>query len=118
MENEQLLTDVFLQPWFLPQRNAIRIRGMVPQTHKHKMLFYFEDYGCLKCGKKGVRYGSNAMCKLCVQSVKLKMLFAIKRRWKAKHNGACPPNYWRAAEARQLLADLLPKRTPAKRIGK
>lgn len=106
MDNEQLLIDIFLQPWFLPQRNAHKIRDLIPESHKHKMLFYFEDYGCLKCGKRNVRYGSNAMCKLCVQSIKVKMLLAIKRRWKAEHNGEHPPRYWRAAEARKLLADL------------
>jgi hypothetical protein len=109
--NQNILSDVFLQPWFLPLRTALAVRDMLPTVHRHKMRFYFEDYGCLKCGKKQVRYGSNAMCKLCVQSVKLKMLFAIKRRWTASNpNAEAPRTFKRAAEARKLLADLCPKK--------
>jgi len=108
METHQsILNDIFLQPWFLPLRTSRKIRDLIPPDHHHKMRFYFEDYGCIKCGKKEVRYGSNAMCKPCVQSVKLKMLFAIKRRWRASNPTAdAPRTFKRAAGARRLLADL------------
>ena len=106
-EHAELLNDIFLQPWFLPDRTARKIRDILPEEHRHKMRFYFEDYGCLHCGKKDVRYGSNAMCKPCAQSVKLKMLFAIKRRWKARNPGQHPRTFKRAADARKLLADLV-----------
>ncbi len=108
MRREQsILSDVFLQPWFLPQQTAFAIRNLLPAEHRHKMRHYFDDYGCLKCGKTAVRYGSNAMCKICVQQVKLKMLFAMKRRWKESSLGASPSRtFRRAAEAQRLLADL------------
>jgi hypothetical protein len=111
MENQQsLLTDIFIQPWFLPQRTACKIRDLIPDDHRHKMRFYFEDYGCLHCGKKRLPYGSNGMCKGCAQSVKVKLLFAIKRRWRASNpNKQSPRTFQRAAEARRLLADLMPK---------
>jgi len=113
MENQRsILNDIFLQPWFLPLKISRKIRDLIPTDHHHKMRFYFEDYGCIKCGKKQVRYGSNAMCKLCAQSVQLKMLFAIKRRWRASNPKAdAPRTFKRAAEALRLLADL---RTPVK----
>jgi hypothetical protein len=108
-DQQKLLTDIFLQPWFMPQRTAYRIRDLLPDAHRHKMRYYFDDYGCLQCGKKQVRYGSNGMCKLCCQHVKLKVLFAIKRRWRASNPTADPPRtFRRAAEARKLLADLRP----------
>jgi hypothetical protein len=106
-DQPDLLTDIFLQPWFMPQRTAAKIRYMIPEAHRHKMRFYFEDYGCLKCGKMRVRYGSNGMCKPCSQSVRLKLLFAIQRRWKARNPEERPRTFKRAAEARRLLADLL-----------
>ena len=111
MRNQQdILSDVFLQPWFLSQQTAFAIRNLLPAEHRHKMRFYFDDYGCLKCGKTNVRYGSNAMCKPCVQQVKLKMLFAVKRRWQNRSPAADPPRtFQRVAEARRLLADLIPK---------
>jgi hypothetical protein len=107
-DHSDLLTDIFLQPWFLPQRTAAKIRYIIPADHRHKMRFYFEDYGCTSCGKKRVQYGSNGMCKPCVQSIKLKVLFAIQRRWKARNPDERPRTFKRAAEARRLLADLRP----------
>jgi hypothetical protein len=109
-EHADLLNDIFIQPWFTPERTARKIRLLLSEAHHHKMRFFFEDYGCLRCGKKGVRYGSNAMCKPCVQSVKLKMLFAIKRRWKADNPTSAPKTFQRAATARKLLADLVSKK--------
>jgi hypothetical protein len=82
MRNEQsILSDVFPQPWFLPLRTAFAIRALIPAEHRHKVRAYFDAYGCLKCEKKNAKYGSNAMCKICIQQVKLRMLFAVKRRW-------------------------------------
>ncbi len=110
MPNQRdVLTDVFLQPWFLALRTAIAIRNLIPAEHHHKMRFYFEDYGCLKCDKRDVRYGSNAMCKTCVQQVKLKLLFAMKRRYVESKTVESSRTFRRAAEARRLLADLRPR---------
>jgi hypothetical protein len=103
---ESILDDVFLQPWFLSLEIANAVRNLIPASHHHKMRAYFEDYGCMKCGKSGVRYGSNGMCKSCVQSVKLKILFAVKRRWNPAEHETSPRTFNRVAQARALLADL------------
>jgi hypothetical protein len=106
-DSHSLLDDVFLQPWFLPSRTAIAIRRLLPNAHRSKMRFYFEDYGCIKCGKKGAPYGSNAMCKVCVQQVKLKMLWAIRRRWTTlKLTEELPRTFKRMADAQSMLRDL------------
>jgi len=88
-------------------KQRFAIRELLPAHHHLKMRFYFEDYGCLKCGKKRVLYGSNAMCTACVQSVKLKMLFAVKRRWRTNQpTEPVPRTFKSATQARRLLADL------------
>jgi hypothetical protein len=105
-KQNSILDEVFLQPWFLSQETANAIRNLIPTEHHHKMRAYFEDYGCMKCGKSQVRYGSNGMCKRCVQSVKLKILFAMKRRWKQIEHENKPRTFSRVAQARELLVDL------------
>jgi len=62
-DDKKLLDDIFLQPWFLPQQTAFAIKRILPPEHRHRMKFYFDDYGCLKCGKTDLQYGSNALCK-------------------------------------------------------
>ena len=108
-----LLDEVFLQPWFLPQKTASAIRNMLPPEHCHKMRFYFDDHGCLKCGKRKVRYGSNALCKACAQHIKLKLFWSVKRRWTAASplNQSC--TFKRIADAQAMLQDLV--RLPGRR---
>jgi len=106
-DKQKLLDDVFLQPWFVPQETALAIRALVPEEQRHKMRFYFEDYGCLSCNKKRIQYGSNGMCKACVGSVKLKMLFAIQRRWKRAGFTEHSAGIRRIAEAKNMLRDLV-----------
>jgi hypothetical protein len=106
-DEKRLLDDIFLQPWFLPRDVAFAIKRILPPEHRHRMRFYFDDYGCMKCGKTNVTYGSNALCKLCMQQVKLKLFFAIKRRWTAAKPEASPRTFSRMADAQRLLRDLL-----------
>jgi hypothetical protein len=111
-QKRSLLDDVFLQPWFLPLKTAIAVRELLHGDQRHKMRFYFEDYGCIKCGRKNVSYGSNAMCKICVQQVKLKMLWAIRRRWAGhKFVEEQPRTFKRMADAQRMLRDLANRKT-------
>jgi hypothetical protein len=102
----RLLEDIFLQPWFLPQKSAFEIWAILPPEHRHKLRFYFEDYGCMRCRQRNARYGSNGMCKKCVQQVKQQLLWAIKRRWTA--DSSRPRTFKRMADAQWMLKDLLP----------
>ncbi len=104
-DDKALLDDIFLQPWFLPLKASSAIRALLPAEHRHKMRFYFEDYGCLKCGKKKVRYGSNAMCKTCVQQVKLRFFWAMKRRW-TRMSDSHSRTFKRTSDAQRMLSDL------------
>jgi hypothetical protein len=105
--DRELLDATFLQPWFLPQSTALAIRRLLPPEHRHRMRFYFDDYGCLKCGKTNVTYGSNGLCKLCMQQVKLRLFFAVKRRWTAASPDNLPRTFKRVADAQRLLKDLV-----------
>jgi len=107
-DDRDLLDDIFLQPWFLSRERAFAVKRILPPEHRHKMKFYFEDYGCLRCRKKNGIYGSNALCKNCMQEVKLKMFFAIKRRWTAASSENLPRTFNRMADAQRLLRDLVP----------
>jgi len=119
-DDKSLLDDIFLQPWFLPRDKAFAMQRILPPEHRHKMKFYFDDYGCIRCKKKDVTYGSNALCKPCVQEVKLKVFFAIKRRWIAASPDDFPRTFKRMADAQRLLKDLrcfIPNH-PKRRKGK
>jgi len=111
-QDKDLLEDIFLQPWFLPRNTAFAIRRIVPPEHRHKMKFFFDDYGCMRCRQKEITYGSNGLCKNCMQEIKLKLFFAIKRRWTAATPENLPRTFRRMADAQRLLRDLLPSSAP------
>jgi hypothetical protein len=80
---EELSKDaVFLQPWFLPVEVYREIRRLLPYIHLFKMRYYFEDYGCIKCGKKNVMYQSNGFCESCGVVIRHRVKMALKRRLK------------------------------------
>lgn len=106
-QDNALLENVFLQPWYLPVKTANAIRRLLPSEHRHKLRFYFDDYGCMKCSKRGVPYGSNGLCKPCVQQIKLRLLWAIKRRWTRNAQQQPPRSFKRVEEAQRLLRDLV-----------
>ncbi len=114
-ESEQLLNEIFLQPWFLPQEAAKQGRRIIPPAHRHKMRFYFEDYGCLKCGKKSVRHESNGFCKSCFATVKMRFFFAIKRRWTALDPNNNPRTFMRISDAQARLKDIVKAIGPLKK---
>jgi hypothetical protein len=114
-QERDLLNDVFLQPWFLPRETAFAVKRIVPPEHRHKLKFFFDDYGCMRCRKRRVVYGSNGLCKSCMQEVKLKLFFAIKRRWTAVSPENLPRTFKRTADAQRLLRDLLPQNSRASR---
>lgn len=78
--NRELDSDVFLQPWFLPRDVYIQIRRVLPSAHLSKMRYYFEDYGCLKCGVRDSLYGSNGFCEKCGVLIRGRVTRALKRR--------------------------------------
>ena len=74
------IDEVLLQPWFLDHEHAAAVRSVVPDHFVHKMRFYFEDWGCLLCGSRRRRYGSNGMCHICITRTLKRLIGCLKRR--------------------------------------
>jgi hypothetical protein len=74
--------ELFLQPWFLPKPTYLEIRRILPGSQLQKMRYYFDDFGCLKCGGRGVAYGSNGMCKRCNIVVRARIILCLKKRFR------------------------------------
>lgn len=83
--------EVFLQPWFVPKDVYLEIRRLLPNIHLTKMRYYFEDYGCLKCGDRKHLYGSNGLCERCSVLIRGRVARLLKRRLKAVGIGDPPP---------------------------
>jgi hypothetical protein len=74
--------ELFLQPWFLSRSTYDAIRRLLPPSQMLKMRYYFEDYGCLKCGNLNALYCSNGLCRGCSIVVRARVALALKRRFK------------------------------------
>src|SRR6267154_308704 len=104
----KILEDTFLQPWFLPLEIAQAIRRLLPATHIRKMRFYFDDWGCMKCEKKGLIYGANGMCSRCAQKVQHRVVCCLRKRLSAAEPVVrTPESCTRVENAKLLLRDLI-----------
>jgi hypothetical protein len=74
--------ELFLQPWFVSKAEYVAVRRILPPSQMLKMRYYFEDYGCLKCGNLNAIYGSNGLCRNCSIIVRARVVLALKRRFK------------------------------------
>lgn len=85
IRHSAVVDKILLQPWFLPQRIAFAIHALVPPDYWYKMRYFFDDYGCLICGRES-NYHSNGMCKSCYDKVRKKLIASLKRRWGSRPN--------------------------------
>jgi len=110
-DSELTKDAIFLQPWFLPIEVYREVRRLLPYIHLFKMRYYFDDYGCLKCGKKDALYQSNGLCESCGVVVRHRVRQALMRRLKKvgikATPGYIPPDAM--ARAEQLLSTLKTK---------
>lgn len=74
------IDDLLLQPWFLPKRMARAMRSLLPPDFRQRLHDFFDDYGCMRCGRKDVPYQSNGMCGKCIIGVFHKMYASANRR--------------------------------------
>lgn len=82
-QDESILRDeLFLQPWFLPKPTYLALRRLLPSSQLLKMRYYFDAYGCLKCGDRASLYGSNGFAKVAALSYGLEWLCALRGRFK------------------------------------
>ena len=74
--------ELFLQPWFLPKATYLKLKGLLPSSQLAKTRYYFEDYGCLKCGSRIALYGSNGMCSGCSIIVRGRIAISLTKRFR------------------------------------
>lgn len=76
--------DLLLEPWFLPKRIAQAIRGLLPPDYRRRLHDAFDDYGCLRCGRTRIPYGSHGMCEKCAIAIYHMLYTAANRRSKQR----------------------------------
>src|SRR5262249_47354378 len=74
--------ELFLQPWFLSKPAYRELRRLLPPSQMLKMRYYFEDYGCLRCGSLKAIYCSNGLCRKCSVVVRARVVLALRRRFR------------------------------------
>src|SRR2546425_6482550 len=67
-------------------RNCVCHSSFLPVSHQRKWSHYFEDWGCLICGrKKAMNHFSRGMCPHCHSKVADRLKASLKKR--AQQNG-------------------------------
>ncbi len=108
---------VLLRPWFLPKRVTFAIHGLVPPDFWNKMRNFFDDYGCMICGKES-EYHSNGMCKGCYEETRRKLLRSVKRRLGHQSNRRLDLELFRQEKiAKKLLGRFCRVARPSKKHG-
>jgi hypothetical protein len=77
--------EVFMQPWFVPKPIYMAIRRLLPNIHLMKLRHYFDDHGCIRCGKTDAIYGASGFCYSCNVIVRSRILMSLKKRLKKAH---------------------------------
>ena len=95
-------------PWFVSKKTYERMYRLLPKIYFRRLSTYFRRYGCLRCGKRLVRYGANGLCKPCLGLVsdRLKICDRVLKRRYAKVFRKADRYLRRARTARELLSDL------------
>jgi hypothetical protein len=116
VSHREIMGRILLQPWFLPKRIAFAIHGMVPPDFWNKMRYFFDDYGCMVCGKGG-RYHSNGMCHRCHQNIYVKLKASLVRRLKVRRDNRLAERLFRQEKlAKRLLGKFArPRRSKSSR---
>lgn len=108
--------DLILQPWFLTKSISHAVRRLIPHQFESRMHWYFDDYGCIRCGRRNTLYRANGFCSYCRATIKRRLMQSIKRRANTVANDTVqPPSKWyfrRAEAAERLLREFVkrPKR--------
>jgi hypothetical protein len=71
--------ELAFQPWFLPRASRLAINALIPPDYRNKMRAYFDDYGCMVCGKHQM-YDSNGMCLPCHHLIRRRLKTSVRRR--------------------------------------
>jgi hypothetical protein len=72
----------------------------MPFYYRKRMRDYFDDYGCMRCGRLDVPYKTNAMCQACQETVSWRLKASAYRRMKER----LPTQYGKDFIKKALLA--------------
>ncbi len=104
-----------LQPWFLSSEIAYAVKRLIPRAYMSRMLWMFEDYGCILCGRKSVTYGGNGFCRICHWGLLKRMTASMKKRFGSPEKFLRPKPKVHVIDsgalARKLLAELVSARS-------
>ena len=103
----------FFPPWFLSRDVVRKIDALVPYYYHMRFRFYFDRYGCVRCGRSDVEYCCGGLCIACNGLIndRLKRTDrALKRRYGSDQETPCASFLKRLSSARELLADLRAKK--------
>jgi hypothetical protein len=96
-------------PWFLTKILVRKIEALLPYYYHTRFRFYFDRYGCVRCGRKDAVYCCSGLCLPCTGLItdRLKRSDrAMKRRYDTSNKLPCRAFLRRLNSARELLADL------------
>ena len=99
----------FFPPWFLTKATMKRIEALLPYYYHKRFRFYFDAYGCVRCGRKDVPYSCSGLCIPCQGFINHRLERsdrAMKRQYGA-HPDPIPARLLkRRLSAQELLKDL------------
>lgn len=104
--------ELLLQPWFLTRPVAFAIQNLIPQDFRFKMRDFFVDWGCLRCGRRNVLYGTNGLCIGCIRTVYYRLLSTAKRRAKLKQQLHYGKEFVAQADRARKLVEGLSRKGP------
>lgn len=104
--------ESLLLPLFLSRRAAQAVRGYIPRNYRKRMKFYYQDYGCLRCGLKDDPRQKNGLCLRCSDLIRERLKRSFFRHTRCK-----PSRYGReitgdAQAAIDLLKNLAHQKDP------
>lgn len=105
--------QTFFPPWFLSKDVIRKIDALVPYYYHMRFRFYFDRYGCVRCGRGDVEYCAGGLCTACNGLIndRLKRTDRVlKRRYGSDQEIPCASFLKRLNTARELLADLRAKK--------
>jgi|SRR5579859_5190665 len=98
----------FFPPWFLTKETMRKIEALLPYHYHMRFRFYFDRYGCVRCGKKDVEYCCCGLCLTCNGLINDRLKRSdqvMKRRYGTNNELPCKAFLKRLNSARDLLAD-------------
>ena len=67
------------QPWFRSKKKAVEIRRQQTPPETRKWATYFQQWGCIRCGKRELPHCALGFCQPCYQTVDSRLKAVLKQ---------------------------------------